>query len=95
MRLLATALTSVRFGQGPDLAQRYGMQASVHSAAGPVEVEFTVRWLQYGPLHVLEYRQDGWCIDPLLEALHRPRALPGAGVPRRPTGWARLACVRD
>jgi len=39
-------------------AQRYGMRASVHPAAGPVDGEFTARWLQIGPLHVLEYRHE-------------------------------------
>jgi AraC-like DNA-binding protein len=39
-------------------AQRYGMRASVHPAAGPVDGEFTARWLQAGPLHVLEYRHE-------------------------------------
>lgn len=39
-------------------AQRYGMQASVHPAAGPVEGGFTARWLQAGPLRVLEHRHE-------------------------------------
>jgi hypothetical protein len=39
-------------------AQRYGMRASVDPAAGPVEGEFAARWLQFGPLHVLEYRHE-------------------------------------
>ena len=36
-------------------AQRYGMQASVDPTAGPVDGEFTARWLQVGPLHVVDY----------------------------------------
>jgi len=36
-------------------AQRYGMQASVDPAAGPIDGEFTARWLQLGPLHVVDY----------------------------------------
>jgi AraC-like DNA-binding protein len=39
-------------------AQRYGMRASVEAAAGLVGGEFTARWLQAGPLHVLEYGQE-------------------------------------
>jgi AraC-like DNA-binding protein len=39
-------------------ARRYGMRASVHPAARPVDGEFTARWLQAGPLHVLEYSQE-------------------------------------
>ena len=39
-------------------AQRYGMRASMHPAAGAVDGEFTARWLQAGPLHVLEHRHE-------------------------------------
>ena len=39
-------------------AQRYGMQASVQPAAGPVDGGFTARWLQAGPLRVLEHRHE-------------------------------------
>jgi len=55
-------------------AERYGMRASVHPAAGPVDGEFTARWLQAGPLHVLEYSQE-----PAL-VLHARLESYGAGV---------------
>ena len=36
-------------------AERYGMRAVVDRVAGPVGGEFAARWVQFGPLHVLEH----------------------------------------
>jgi AraC-like DNA-binding protein len=53
---------------------RYGMRAVVDRAAGPVDGEFTARWVQFGQLHLLEHWHEPAIV------LHTRMHAYGAGV---------------